>query len=112
MSKRKYIIFVIVVLTAVVVGAEVGFRYFFNSRSKGSTLEVRTLGAYQRQPWAGQYFEDSLDFAEQVRGESVYERYVMHDLKYTCATQYVNYDGEERTRKTWNPSSLPRDAAV
>ena len=111
MTKRKEILFALITLVIITGVAEIGFRYFFGIRNQGNTLEVKTLGAYRDKPWVDQYFKDGIECQNQLlggRGE-VYERYVTHDLLYTCATQYVNYDGKTRTRKTWNPdpASLP-----
>lgn len=116
MTKKKEIIFAIITLIIIVGIAEVGFRYFFSAKSRGYVLEVRTLSAYQNKPWVDKYFEDSIECSKQIDasegGGSIFARYLMYDTLNSCATQYVNFDGKARTRKTWNPdfASLPNNA--
>lgn len=119
MTKKKKILFAVFILVVIVGVAEMGFDYFFSSLSETSVSERRTLDVYQNKPWADQYFKDMFECAEQraasrAAGHGSYSRYLLSDLTISCETEYINYDGENLTRKTSNPeiSSVTENAKV
>lgn len=119
MSRKKKILFWLLTLIVIIGAAEFFFDRFFNYRNRTSVLERQTLSAYANKPWTDQYFQDTFDCAKQrdvsrAAGRGSYARYILSDITISCVTQYINYDGDKLTRKTWNPdpASIPKNAKV
>jgi lysophospholipase L1-like esterase len=107
LTRKKKIIFTIVVVFIFFLAAELVARFVLNNNGAISIAERKnTFEPYQNKPWTEQYFKDEALCGEQHKqsiATSSFVRYVMYDVGYPgCKSQTINYFGGNM-RKTWGP---------
>lgn len=107
-SRKKKILFTLVVLLALLFFAELFARLILNNSGAISINERKNkFEPYQNKPWTEQYFKDEAICAEQRNNfkttTSSFVRYIIYDVGYPgCESETINYFGGNK-RKTWNP---------